>query len=406
MITKRQARVRWLIVGLMLVTLWALPVHTQSREDRARGQKHFDTGNELMGKGDLQSAIASYSEAIVLLPKSYLPYMNRAIAYLTLGRLSEAEADAVKSLSLFQPTMKDSNLHLATIYQVKGTLKQYRREYTSALELFDKAIETEPTAAKFYDSQATALRLLGREKDAIVSYNKAIELDKREPIFFNNRAALHARLGDTVSAIADLDEALKLDKNASNAYYTRASIRMASEEFDEALNDLNEAIRIDPRKAIYFHARGILHNRRKQYDLAIKDHTQAISVDANLVVAHADRAIAYAAMKNLRFAIEDMRSAIRIDNGSAVLRYNLGYFLYQDRQYSEALKVLTEAISISPKWAAPYVLRSNCYVVLKRSDEALADRKIAKELGSSGRPSSDRYTFFEVEARPPDNEEN
>lgn len=391
-----------LVLGFLVFCIGTMPLFSQSREDAARGQQQFNTGNELLGRGDLQGAITSYSEAIVLIPTWHLPFMNRAIAYMTLGKLVEAEADATRSSNLLKPETKDTKLHLATIYQIRGSIKQSQKDYAAALEFFSQAIELEPKRAKFHDSHATALRMLGRDNEALASYNKAIELDKNESIFFINRASLYVRLNDTNSALADIDRALQLNKESANAYYTRASIRMNNKEFDKALSDYIEAIRIDPSKAIFYHARGLSFHHQKQFDLAIKDHSQAITLDKNLIIAYADRAIGKATLNDFKGAIEDLRSAIRIDGNSAILRYNLGYFLYQDRQYSEAYRALSESISIAPKWAAPYVLRSNCHVMLKRNSEAIADRKMAKDLGSSGRPVNEKYTFFEVEARSPD----
>ncbi len=387
---------RYAIV-FMMVTLAAANIHGQTQEDAAKGQALFNSGTEMLGKGDFPGAIQKFTEAISILPGWHLPYLNRGVAHLSLLKLAEAEADANKAIALIKTETPSATLHTGIAHQVKGTVKQHLGDYKAALEQFTIALELVPSDAKFHQSKGTALRLLGRNEEALASYDKAIALDPKIAQFYVNRASIHEKLKNPEASLKDLDDALKLDKNLGPAYYTRGTLRMRSKAYVESLADFDEAIRLEPTKSVYFHARGLLYFATKKFDLAIKDHTQAIALDTKNSNAYADRAIASGNLGNSKAAIDDLRVAISLNNDSAALRYNLSYFLFRNGQFSESVDAASQVISRSPTWRSPYLLRSNGYVKLGMAVKAKADRDKAAMLSSDGRPTNEPYLVFDVE---------
>ena len=68
----------------------------RSREAAAKSEE----GVRLMQMGDLERAVAAFTEAIALDPKLYDAYRRRAVALRRLDRAEEAEADSRKADSL------------------------------------------------------------------------------------------------------------------------------------------------------------------------------------------------------------------------------------------------------------------------------------------------------------------
>jgi tetratricopeptide (TPR) repeat protein len=404
MIRKPQSIHRFFNLAVAFLILAASTGATlaQSQEDVTKGQSLFNSGNSLLASGDFAGAIRKFTEAMSLLPTWHLPYLNRGVAQLSMSKLSEAEADADKALSLIRPGATSATQHAAIAYQVKGTVKQNLGDYKAALEYFSLAVERVPTDAKFRNSKGTAYRLLDRNEEALAEYTKAIELEPRIAIFYVNRAQISERLNDNIAALKDLDTALGLDKKYGPAYYSRGALRMRAKSFPDALTDLNEAIRLNPEKSAYYHARGLLYTSTRQFDLAVNDHTQAIALDPKNSNAFGDRAIAYDRLGNTKAAIEDLKTALSLNVESSALRYNLSYLLYKSGRFSEAAEAATQTVSRSPNWREPYLLRSNAYVKLGMTAQAKADRDRAASLGSGGKPNGEKYLIFDLEVFVPE----
>ena len=77
-----------------------------SLEDEATKQ-----GDLLRDKGDLEGAIAAYSEAICLKIQNARPYFSRGRAYLQKGKLDKAMADSSKAIQL-DPMMAEGYIVL------------------------------------------------------------------------------------------------------------------------------------------------------------------------------------------------------------------------------------------------------------------------------------------------------
>lgn len=391
-----------ILCTLLTLVFLSASAFAQSQEDAEKAQHLFNEGNILIGKGDHATAIVKYTEAAKLAPKWNLPILNRGVAYLSLSKHAEAETDADAALSLIKPDAMQSEQHAAIAYQIKGTIKQYRGDLNGALEYFSKAIELVPSDAKMHNSRGNSLQFLNRNEEALEAYTQAIKYDSSTAMFFVNRAVILERLKKNDEALSDLTIALDLDKNSSLAYYARGALRMRAKSYDESLKDFDEAIRLDSNKPIYFHARGLLYTHKTEYALAIKDHTKALSLDPKHIHALSDRAIAQDRSGNTKAAVEDMRTASAINPNSLTLKYNLGYLLYKNGQFTESAQVVTEVIAKAPNWKAPYILRSNCYVKLKMDAKARADRAKAATLGADGRPANEGYIVFDLNVMVPE----
>eukprot|EP01052_Picozoa_sp_SAG31_P004011 SAG31_NODE_161_length_21899_cov_16.832844_11_plen_350_part_00 len=100
-----------------------------SEEEKAKG-------NELFQKGDYHEALKHYTEAIARNPKNHLIYSNRCACFQKINQFPAALADCEKCIELC-PTF-------AKIYNRKGNIQFYLKEYHKCIETFQKVIELEP----------------------------------------------------------------------------------------------------------------------------------------------------------------------------------------------------------------------------------------------------------------------
>jgi tetratricopeptide (TPR) repeat protein len=80
---------------------------------------HHNRGSAYYGKGDVDRAIADYSETIRLDPKSALAYNDRGGAYFDKGALDRAIADFNEAIKL-DPKDADAYIGGCLAYSVKG----------------------------------------------------------------------------------------------------------------------------------------------------------------------------------------------------------------------------------------------------------------------------------------------
>ena len=165
------------------------------------------TGARAFQLGDFPQAVKAYTQAIAAEPENAAHYTNRAAAYIRLGDMSSAIADANAALTL-QPD-------LIKAHGLKGTALIALQQYDAAILAYQKGLEVAPTeealrmgllAANYGSRETTAThphRAVTRIRDA----RKAIAAAKRK-----------ARHANTASAFIDAKRRqLNLEKTALQA---------------------------------------------------------------------------------------------------------------------------------------------------------------------------------------------
>lgn len=130
---------------------------------------------------------------------------------------------------------------LAGTSLVYGIAKRDRKDYTGALNDFNKAIELWPIKAEFYDCRGT----------------------------------VYLALSNYSCAISDFTTAIELDSECVSAYFNRGSAKMDLEDYSGAYEDLTNAIMYDPQNGAAYYMRGILNIRLNQRLEGYKDFKKA-----------------------------------------------------------------------------------------------------------------------------------
>jgi tetratricopeptide (TPR) repeat protein len=141
--------------------------------DRANPEAFYNRGRAARKKGDLARAIADYSSAVRLTPRSSKSfaktYNNRGDAYAEAGDNDRATAD------------------------------------------FDEAINLDPSYAKAYHNRGVIHSRRGDLDRAVADYSKALELDPTLSRALVARGNAHFRRRDMERAVADYQAALRID---------------------------------------------------------------------------------------------------------------------------------------------------------------------------------------------------
>jgi tetratricopeptide (TPR) repeat protein len=179
----------------------AVIIGDRNESARSRAAAHFNRGHEWRSKGDLDRAIADFSEAIVLDPRYSSAYHRRAMAFRAKGDLDRALAD-----------------------------------HTTAIRI-------EPTPAAF-TSRGDTWREKGDIDRAIIDYSEAIRLDATSVAAFHRRGLAWREKDDLDRALSDHTAAIRLDPKHAEAYKYRGVANFQKGEFLNAASDLLHAVEI------------------------------------------------------------------------------------------------------------------------------------------------------------------
>jgi len=219
-------------IALVLAACVSLPPPST---DKVRAAAFYESGIELRKKGEHDSAIRDFDEAIRLDPGSIDAYIDR------------------------------------------GQSWRDRRNYEAALADFDEAIRLDPSHARAYVNRGYTWYRLGRYDQAIAEYDQAIHLGLRGAHYERGNAWLGK--GDPERARADFSEAIRGDPRFALAYIGRGKAWKEAGDHDRAIEDYGEAIRLEPGASEAYYDRGSAWYAKHEYARALADFTEVIRLE-------------------------------------------------------------------------------------------------------------------------------
>jgi tetratricopeptide (TPR) repeat protein len=303
-------------------------------------------------------------------------YYNRGIAYRDKGDTDSAIADFTEAIRL-DPNYKHAYENRGTAYQKKGDNDRAIADFTEAIRLDSKS-------AFAYNGRGYAYKNKADYDHAIADFTEAIRLDPKSAYAYRSRGDAYWKKDENDRAIADFTQAIRIDPKSVFAYNGRGSAYNDKGDYDHAIADFTEAIRLDPKSAYAYGNRGNAYKNKGDNDYAIADSTEAIQLDPNLAYAYQTLGLAYWKKDENDRAITAFTEAIRLDPKYASAYNNRG-LAYRDKGDTDrAIANYTDAIRIDPKLANAYINRGLAYEKLADFDRARSDFNTTLGLPQKG----------------------
>jgi serine/threonine protein kinase/lipopolysaccharide biosynthesis regulator YciM len=213
-------------------------------------------------KGDIESAVHLYEQAVKLDPNFTLAWAYLSIAQIqsvekgfepSAARLAAAKDSLDHALAL-GPNLPE--VHLARGYQ--------EQDDTRALAEFRQAENGLPNSADVIEAIARVQRALGHWDEAVANLRRAIELDPRNIRASNNLALTYCAMRRFPEAVATLDRVLAWDPTNARALLTKADALMAIGDLHAA-----EPLLANPEVPV---------DRRARYALFQRNYAAAIEI--------------------------------------------------------------------------------------------------------------------------------
>jgi tetratricopeptide (TPR) repeat protein len=297
-----------------------------------RGVAYVARGLAWQKKGDLDRALADYTEAIKINPKDALAYNNRGMLY---GDSDRAIADFTAAIAIDPLPRSDEaysrrgNAIVAkrdvNVYENRALALLERSDFDGAIADFDSAINLDPNGADSFNGRGAALRAKGELDRAKADFSYAIKLDRTHMGAYYNRGLVEVAKGELDPAVADFTAALRLDSDFIDGYEGRAEAFLAKTDPEHAIADLDQAIRRDPNRARDYYLRGSIRYDRymgflgggwiekEDLERAIADFADAIRLDDKSAAAHYARGLAESTNGHRDRAALDLAEAVRLE---------------------------------------------------------------------------------------------
>jgi tetratricopeptide (TPR) repeat protein len=329
----------------------------------------FEEAQNAQQRGEMNTAIRLYTNAIASDPALYQAYYQRATALISLNRDQEAEADLKKVIDM-QPDFARAHRLLGQILLDRGMTEDAKRELARAIEL-------DPKLTGIRVLYASALIKSGENQKAIDNLRAALELGEATALAYALIGVAEERSGKVAEAFADYSRAIEMDATIAPAREGRARLYEARGEVAKAIEDYTAAYRAHPSQDVAvrlasLHARaGNPQAALQIYRALIVERPNDYELRAEVARLMNDNGQAEAAMKEITALVNALpnnakllvaagdiyfrdkpdvaagyyRKALEVEAGNNRARAQLGASLVRSMQFEAALPVLADAIA-------------------------------------------------------------
>ncbi|HYP25699.1 MAG TPA: tetratricopeptide repeat protein [Blastocatellia bacterium] len=369
------------MLRIILLALFSLAAFASSSAQGPAGRQGdvkqaavaaFEQGQNAQERGDSNTAIRYYTQAITSDPALFQAYYQRAVALISLNRDAEAESDLRKVIEL-DPSF-------ARAHRALGQILSDRGQTADAVKAFRRAVELDPKLTRVRIFYASALLKGGDAAAASEQLKAAIEMGEADAFTHALLGVALDRMGRRDEALAEFGRALALDPNNATAREGRGRLFEIKGDIARATEDYSAAYRAQPSrelalKVAHLHSQAGRHQaaiqiyrgllREKPEDLATRielaramsennQGDEALKEVEPLLSARPDDPALLALAGDLNFkdnpgaAVGFYRRAVELNPKDNRARTQLGASYLRSMQYEAALPVLQEAIRQEP----------------------------------------------------------
>ena len=350
-------------------TLWAHTLACTSDNLIA----HYNYGNALLQKGDVNDAINEYHEALKIDPQNAVARNNLGTALLQKGQTNNAIAEYLQAIQ-DDPGYILAHVNLGNQLLPKGQVDEAIAQYREALKI-------DPADPAALHNLGNALLQKGEVDEAITQYQEEIKINPDYALAYYNLGNARAQKGQMDSAIDEYQEALKLDPAYALAHANLGNTLYQKGRVDEALSQYQQALNIDPGDAAVHNnlaaallQKGRVDEAAVQFEAALKIHPE--NVDYQNALAHAMWILAISAeLQNGSNTVALAQEANQLTSGAnpVILRV-LAAAYAQSGHFPEAMQTAQQALALArQQHITPLIAALQHDIVLYRAGSPIRD---------------------------------
>ncbi|CAD5121870.1 DgyrCDS10333 [Dimorphilus gyrociliatus] len=229
----------------------------------------------------------------------------------------------------------------------KGNAAYKRREFATAIEHYDKAIELDQTNITFRTNKAAVYFEQENYDACIQECNKAVEIGRENRVDYKLIAKALARIGNANQKLGKLDEALHFF-NKSVSEHRSSDIVKKINEIQKLLKEKERLAYINPEKSLEAKQKGNEFFTQGKFPEAISFYTEAIKRNPEDPKLFSNRAACYTKLAEFNLALQDCEECIRLDPKFIKGYLRKGANLLAMKEMSKASDAYQKAMEIDP----------------------------------------------------------
>jgi len=235
---------------------------------------------------------------------------------------------------------------------------------------------------------------LDENEKAIDAATEALNIKNNDIETLLHRASLYYSDEKYKEAIDDCNTILKINSENINALFILAKSKRELKEFEEALKAIEKIISINKELIdSYFIKAKILQE--------MEDFTAALEVINNIIENKDEnifllRAEIYTSLKKFKEAESDYKTIIELNPFNDAAYLNLSDLYKNEKLYTEAIKILNEALEMHTEFAEAYYKRGEIQSALGNAKEAEEDFAKAKLHSADAKTDGSPIDFSDM----------
>ena len=224
-------------------------------------KKTFDSGYH-------EEAIADYNKLSETYPENAMIRYTKGLVLKKIGNLDEAIENYKKAVELnpFEDKYRKAILVVAQTLAKKGDEEFRRKEYTTALDFYNKSVSYYP---KFVDGAFRLAKTYFVMKDFTNAQKwskNVIEIDDSHVQAIKMLGDIYKRDGDRNKAIELYSRAIEINSNYDRAYYSLGVAYKDNQQYDFAIDALSKALLVSPTYTKAYETLGVVYEQKNDFD--------------------------------------------------------------------------------------------------------------------------------------------
>jgi putative PEP-CTERM system TPR-repeat lipoprotein len=275
-----------------------------------------------------------------------------------------------------------------------GQLLYNKREYAAAEEFVRASMEVE--SENIQALSLLALVLLSQDERAQEGIEILLKLEELQPDSFEakiNLADALESLGDSAAALEWLDKALQLSPDDIDAVGRQVRIYLNAGNGDKALETARGFVSRNGDNPTSHSMLGGVYLSLENRDSAVESFESALRIDPGNVTAHAGQASVAILAGDFELARNQYQAALKAHPGNVATLLNLATLERNTGNPKEAIEALQEAVSAHPNELEPRLLLAEYLLAADRY------REVSEAIGDMPERYPDNSRLLVVQAQ-------
>jgi tetratricopeptide (TPR) repeat protein len=360
---------RAVCIGILF--LGAAALHAQQAPPSAEADEHLRNGVDAQQRGDVNTAINEYREALAIEPKLLEARANLGAALAAAGQFDAAIDEDNRALEQVPGNIAlRKNLGLA--YYKKGDMVHARTEFAAV-----NAARPSDIATAVLLGYADVKLEKGQEAATLLTPLESGHESNMDLEYVLAYAQILA--GKQAEGLPRMEKVARATQSA-DAYFLAGSARLPRREFKEARADFDAALELNPALPGLWTEAGQARDAMGDTDAARTAFESALREDPKDFLANLYLGTMKLKQRDLDAARPLLTLALQLQPTMPEARFQMAKLNSMAGNNADAAATLEDLVKSDPKWLDPHIELAALYYKLHRPEDGAHEREIVKQI--------------------------